>query len=78
MLHADQINIMYSKTYTDDIYENKAYFVLMKNRKKPLFYELFFYSCKLLSLYNQNGLEMIHIDRLIRIHRVLIIFSVTT
>ena len=33
MLHSDQINIMYAKTYNDDIYENKAYFIWEKNRK---------------------------------------------
>ena len=33
MLHSDQRNIMYSKTYSDDIYENKAHFILVKNRK---------------------------------------------
>ena len=32
MLHSDQINIMYSKTYSDDIYENEAYFIWVKNR----------------------------------------------
>ena len=29
---SDQRNIMYSKTYNDDIYENKA-FIWVKNRK---------------------------------------------
>ena len=31
MLHSDQRNILYSKTYSDDIYENKVYFIWVKN-----------------------------------------------
>ena len=33
MLHLDQRNIMYSKTYSDDTYEHNAYFIWVKNRK---------------------------------------------
>ena len=36
------------------------------------------YSKKFISLLNQNGLQVIHIDCLIRLHRVSIIFSATT
>ena len=33
ILHSDLRNIMYSKMRSDDRYENKAYFILVKNRK---------------------------------------------
>ena len=58
---------MYSKTYSDEIYENKAGFIWVKNKKPLLFYRLFSCCCKFLS---QNGLQMIHLDNLIRLHLV--------
>ena len=45
--------------------------------EKPLFYIYFLLFCKCLRLPNQNGLQVIHSDREIRMYRVLIILSAT-
>ena len=56
-----------------DIYGNKSHFIWVKNRKTFILKTYL-----ILSLYIQNGLQVIRIDCLIRLNRVLIIFPATT
>ena len=67
----DQRNVSYSKMQRGDI---EVYLFGWKT-EKPLFHIELFYFCKFLSPTNQNGLQVIHIGRLIWLHHVLIILS---
>ena len=41
MFHSDQRNSMYSNTYSDDMYENKAYFMCGEKPKKTFMLQTF-------------------------------------
>ena len=65
MRQSDQRNITYYKMQRGDIYENIiAYFIWVKNLNFIDLFSLIFY-LKFLIQQNQNGLQVIHIDRFI-------------